>query len=63
MYIYNKGVVQINKKSAIAKMFCKHEYIEGEICSSNGMTRISGEDKVVVCKKCGKVKKSDSYDY
>lgn len=63
MHIFNEGVVKIEKKSAIVRLFCKHEYVEGEICSPNGMTRISGVDKIVVCKKCGKISKSYSYDY
>lgn len=63
LYIFNGGVIKIGNKPAIARIFCKHEYIEGEICSSSGMTRIGGADKVVVCKKCGKISKSYSYDY
>lgn len=55
--------MKIEKKSAIARLFCKHEYVEGEICSPSGMTRISGVDKIVVCKKCGKISNSYSYDY
>lgn len=56
MYILNNGIVEIKVKPSIRKLFCKHQFITGENCSSIGMTCLSGEDIVTVCKKCGKIK-------
>ncbi|HBJ1646055.1 hypothetical protein EXM65_10420 [Clostridium botulinum] len=63
MYILSNGITEINQKSFIKKLFCKHEFIEGEHCSSIGLTRINGQDILIVCKHCGKVRKSYSIEY
>lgn len=56
MHILSNGIVKINQKSFVGKLFCKHQFITGENCSPYGLTIISGEDKVTVCKECGKIK-------
>jgi hypothetical protein len=56
MYILSNGIVKINQKSFIGKLFCKHQFITGENCSPIGMTIISGKDEVTVCKECGEIK-------
>lgn len=56
MYLLNKGIVEIKRKSFIKRVFCNHDFISGESCSSTGLTRISGQDIVTACKKCGVVK-------
>lgn len=63
MYILKNGVRKIESKSFIKQIFCKHEYIKGEICSSNGLIRISGQDFITVCNKCGKVKDKYRLEY
>ena len=63
MYILNNGVKEIKEKSFINKLFCKHDFIEGEKCSPIGMTRISGQDIIKVCAKCGKIIGSYSIEY
>jgi len=56
MHILNKGIMEVRETSFIKKIFCKHEYVTGENCSSNGLVCISGEHLIKVCKRCGKVK-------
>lgn len=50
-----KGIIEIKSKGFFTQLFCKHEPIVGEHCSSIGLTRISGEDIYKVCEKCGKI--------
>ncbi|MBY7009581.1 MULTISPECIES: hypothetical protein [Clostridium] len=40
---------------SISQKGFRNEFIEGEHCSSIGLTRISGQDILIVCKHCGKV--------
>lgn len=63
MHILKNGVKEINEKTFIGKLFCKHKFIEGEKCSPIGMTRISGQDIIKVCVNCGKVIDSYSINY
>jgi RNase P subunit RPR2 len=56
MHISTKeGIIELPKTSPFKKLFCKHEIITGENCSSSGLRMISGEQRVTACKKCGHV--------
>ncbi len=62
MFLINNGIKEIEEKKFINQLFCKHEYITCEICSKNGLLRISGTDWITICEKCGKVKRKVSID-
>jgi hypothetical protein len=51
----NNGIIELPDTGFFTKLFCKHDIIEGEKCSSIGLRMISGEQKVKACKICGKV--------
>lgn len=45
------------------RLLCKHDLVDDIICSEMGFTRISGEDHIIYCKKCGHIKGYWSKDY
>jgi len=60
----NEGIIKIEKKSFIKRLFCKHlDIITGESCSSMGLMRISGQDIITACKKCGTIINRQSTNY
>lgn len=63
MHVLNNGITEINEKGFLKKLLCKHTFVEGELCSPNGMVRISGKDLIKVCRKCGKVAYKKSINY
>lgn len=59
----NKTIVYKNK---FRQLFCKHDYVTGELQSSNNMYQfhnISGEQITTICVKCGKIKNSYFREY
>lgn len=57
--------MEIKTKSKFKQLFCKHEYLEGNLQKKDGIkfTNISGETITVICKKCGKIKGSYFLEY
>lgn len=47
----------------LKQLFCKHEYSEYLKNSNSPFHCISGETVYIVCKKCGKVKRSYFREY
>lgn len=45
-----------NKKFILARIFCEHDLVDNILTSENGFQRISGEDHIVYCEKCGYIK-------
>ncbi|MGG5463502.1 hypothetical protein [Clostridium sp. B9] len=56
MYYLDNGIKKLEQKNLFKRFFCKHEFIDRSICSESGLLRISGDDRIVLCKYCGKVK-------
>lgn len=55
---------ELPKKLNIIKRFmCKHELVDDILCSETGLTRISGEDHIVYCEKCGHIEGHWSKDF
>lgn len=60
----DRGIFEVPKECPLRSLFCQHgELVNGVVCSKNGMRRISGEDRYLVCAKCGKVLGAWSIDY
>ena len=55
MYIhYNNQIRELEEKSLIKKIFCKHEYATGVIRNTVGL-KVIDEDECL-CIRCGKIK-------
>lgn len=54
---------EMPKANIFKRLMCKHEYVDDIRCDELGMTRISGEDHVVYCAKCGHIKGYWSKEY
>lgn len=65
MYLLtDNGIQTVPEKKKIKSIFCKHKNtISGESCSKNGLMRISGCDRYIVCQDCGKILKESHYEY
>lgn len=51
-----REIVSVPKIKPIRSWFCRHKnQISGLLCSEIGLMRISGEDRLKVCKDCGKI--------
>lgn len=51
------------KKFFFKRLVCKHSLVDNILCSESGLCRISGEDHVVYCEKCGYIKGYYSKEY
>lgn len=59
-----EGIKEVPKKKLIKLLFCKHrKRMQGEACSPQGLTRISGLDEYEVCQDCGKILGESHFDY
>lgn len=51
------------KKFILKRLFCKHKLVDNILSSEIGLCRISGEDHIVYCEKCGDIKGYYSREY
>lgn len=52
-----------NRKNMFKRLFCEHDLVDNILTSENGLQRISGEDHIVYCEKCGYIKGCYSREY
>lgn len=51
------------KLNIFKRIICKHEFVDDIQCGELGLTRISGEDHIVYCIKCGHIEGYYSKEY
>lgn len=54
-YDYVRPSEMPKKLNFFKRWLCKHELVDDLECSEDGLTRISGQDHVVYCTKCGHI--------
>lgn len=63
IYYMDKGIKKLEQKPFYIRWGCNHNIIDKSTCSSIGLTRLSGDDRLVFCDKCGKIKRKYSIEY
>lgn len=51
------------KLNIVKRLLCKHKLVDDILCDEMGLSRISGEDHIVYCTKCGHIEGYWSKEY
>ena len=62
-YNYISKSERSKRKSLFKRFKCKHELVDNILVDECGLSRISGEDHIVYCDKCGHIEGYWSKEY
>lgn len=62
-YNYIKRSELPKRQSIFKRIKCKHELLDDVLIGESGFSRISGEEHIVYCKKCGHIEGCYSEEY